>query len=338
MKPANEVDPKTILARRAEFSFLHPLYTGEVILPTEPINDLYLAVYRAVVLREIGVCFTGHSGAGKSSALDAIDAMLRVRMPTLCVINYDNHSHQVPSVRAFFKHFLNTIKHSNLCGETYDLRQRVVNWMVDEAHVSGLNVILLLADEAQEMKIEDFNFLKDVFNDLRRESVQLITIMMAQEPDFGKVIEKMKTARRLDLLGRFAMGVRHFRSFDCKEDLLNIMLRIDDSIYPEGSGITWTQFYFPEAYAAGFRLKNQLTPFMASIAAGAPKKRPTNFEYPARQIFLTIRIFMMDCARYDAPAMVLPPEAWSEAVEKARLQMAMEQTNSVSQEKWKVER
>src|SRR5471032_1231459 len=115
--------------RREEMGIHHPLMTKEVLLPTGPINELFLAVRRVVILRETGCCFTGHSGIGKSCALDVVEAMLQLQMPGLLVVKHDTHSQQVPSIRAFFKHFLTTIKHSQLRGETFDLRQRLVNWL-----------------------------------------------------------------------------------------------------------------------------------------------------------------------------------------------------------------
>ena len=47
---------------------------------------------------------------------------------------------------------------------------------------------LLLLDEAQSLTVEEFSFLKDVFNDLRRENIQLVTILMGQSPDLHRTV------------------------------------------------------------------------------------------------------------------------------------------------------
>jgi hypothetical protein len=310
--------------RRMQMIQNHPLMTTDVLLPTSPIKELFNAIHRVVILRETGCCFTGHSGVGKSCALDVVEAMLQLRIPGLCVVKHDTHSQQVPSIRAFFKHFLTTIKHSQLRGETYDLRQRLVNWLVDEGRLSGRNMIVLLIDEAQSMTIQDFNFLKDVFNDLSKDGVQLVSILMAQSPDFTAVVNALKHERRLDLIGRFMMRILPFRAYNCKTDLLEILQGIDKAIYPEGSGVTWTEFFFPEAFRAGFRLGSELEPFMESITANAPKACPLIFDFPARQAFLAIRTFMIDNAKLDAANMQIPTKAWFDAVEYAKLADAME--------------
>jgi type II secretory pathway predicted ATPase ExeA len=310
--------------RRTSLGIHHPLMTKQVLFPTQPINELFLAIRRAVVLRETSCCFTGHSGVGKSCALEVIDAMLQLQMPGLCVVRHDAQNAQVPSIRAFFKHFLHSVKHSELRGETYDLRLRLVNWLVDEGRLSGLNMVVLLIDEAQVLAMQDFNFLKDVFNDLSKEGLQLITILMAQEPDFSQVIDKLKHARRLDLIGRFAMRILPFRAYNCARDLSQILQSMDAAVYPEGSGITWTEFYFPAAYANGFRLQSQLDAFMSAITSSAPKSRPITFDFPARQAFVAIRAFMLDNAGADSTSMTLPGTVWQRAVEYAKIAEAME--------------
>jgi hypothetical protein len=62
---------------------------------------------------------------------------MQLQMPGLCVVRHDAQNAQVPSIRVFFKHFLNSVKHTELRGETYDLRLRLVNWLVDEGPSSG---------------------------------------------------------------------------------------------------------------------------------------------------------------------------------------------------------
>ena len=310
-------------SERTELAAHHPLLTQNVLLPTAPIEELCRVINRIVMLRETGCCFAAHSGVGKTSALDMVEAQIRIKMPKLCIVKHDTHNQQFPSIRAFFKHFLATIGHEEKRGETYDLRERVVNWLIDEARISGLNMILMSIDEAHAMAMQDFDFLKDVYNDLHRAGVQLITILMGQDPELSKVIEKLKHANRLDLIGRFAMRVLPFRAYNNLEDLTKILGGIDKAIYPEGSSISWTAFYFPKAFRHGFRLENEATSMMNAIAEVAPKTVSKNFGFPARQAFLAIRTFMMDNATFDTPDMRIPTDAWKNAVAYANLAEAI---------------
>jgi|GEM_PF-958069 len=324
--PASEQKPiyEEILKgkSRVELAVHHPLFTSRILLPTVPIEELYRVIKRVVVLRETGCCLTARSGVGKTAALEMVEAMIKRQMPDLVVFRHDTHNQQIPSIRAFFKHFLTTVGHVEKKGETYDLRERLVNCLVDDARISGRNMILLFVDEAHAMSVQDFNFLKDVYNDLDKQGVQLITVLMGQEPDFTKVIDGLKQAGRLDLIGRFAMRIIPFRPYRDLADLTKILSGIDAAIYPEGSQISWTAFFFPLAYKNGFRVENEAKALLEAIESVAPSgSRRRGF--PARQTFLAIRTFMLDNACYDSAELKLPPDAWKEAVRYAQLKQAI---------------
>jgi len=313
-----------IWKRRAELAFHHPITTRKVLMATPPIHEMFRVINRVVMLRDTGCCFVGPSGTGKTSALIVIEAMIKVRWPTLYVVRHHTHNNKVPSIRAFFKHFLSTLKHPERKGETIDLRQRLVNWLADEALLSGLNLVLLTIDEAQAMDVADFEFLKDVYNDLAEADVQLVTVLMAQSPDFDAVVTKLRHQRRLDLIGRFAMRIVPFRAYNSLEDITAILEFIDQAIYPEDSGITWTAFYFPEAFANGFRISSQSEKFYSAIAEITPGAKPSEICFPARQAFLAIKFICNEYAGYDSPELQLPNDAWNFAVQYAMIKEAME--------------
>ncbi|HEX7647781.1 MAG TPA: ATP-binding protein, partial [Noviherbaspirillum sp.] len=170
----------------------HPLFDHSVLLPTNAIEDVYRIVKRVVMLRETGCVFTGQSGVGKTDALARIRLMLQADFPGLCTFTHDAHNHEIASIRAFFKHFLTTVGQNEKKGETYDLRSRLIRLLVDESRISGMNLIVMFIDEANAMLLSDFLFLKDVYNDLSREGVQLITVLMGQDPDLKKVINDLR--------------------------------------------------------------------------------------------------------------------------------------------------
>lgn len=328
MPPFKQSQSKTrgssvpIAQERVKLAMQHPLFTQTVLLPTSPIEELYRIVRRIVVLRETGCCFTAWSGVGKTSALDMVLAMLKSQMPELCIVKHDTHNQQFPSIRAFFKHFLTSVGHKEQRGETYDLRMRLVNLLIDEARRSGMNMVLMSIDEAQAMKEQDFDFLKDIFNDLQRAGIQLVTILMGQDPELLDVIADLRAKRRLDLIGRFAIRVLRFRALNCLADLDRILSEIDRAVYPEGSTLTWSEFFFPQAYSAGFRLQNEAPKFMEAIRSIASVTESEIFDFPARQAFLAIRTFLIDNAMFDDRDMRLPEGTWKEAVAYAKLQEA----------------
>lgn len=299
----------------------HPLMSNDELLLTDPTTEAFLAIRRAVLLRETGLCFSAPSGSGKSSAIEIVQAMIKLKHPDLPVFVHSIHNHQVPSIRAFFQHFLDTVLQpvvpSEKAGETYNLRRRLVHTLVDDARLSGSNSILLLVDEAQAMLTSDFLFLKDVYNDLHSAGIEMTSVLVGQSPDLAKVIAGLRSANRADLIGRFAMRHLEFRCLRDENDIRTIFSAIDHAEYPRGSGISWTMAFFPYLWVnQGFRLENETEPFMRAFSEG--KEPREQFNIPARQAFLAIRAFVMDNARI-INGDPFAPDAWKSAVEYAKL-------------------
>jgi hypothetical protein len=247
--------------------------------------------------------------------------MLREELPGLATYRHETQNQQVPSVRAFFKNFLTTVKHTKFNGETFDLRLRVSNRLVDDARASGLDISVLLIDEANALSIQDFLFLKDIDNTLTNEGVKLVTIMMGQHPDFDGVLGRLHEEHRLDLVARFTIRRTKFRAYSSVQDLSAVLKGIDEAEFPPDSGVTWTQYFFPLAFLAGFRLENEAS----NLESALRKVTESGAEnaYPARQTFLAIRSLLVDNAAFDVAGMQLRPQAWAEAVEYARVQEAL---------------
>lgn len=313
---------------RMKYVNLHPFFT-EHIIKTTTISDFCDLVRKVVLVREQGCCFTARSGAGKTIALRALKQYLLENFPELVVHVYDTQNRQVPSVRAFFQHVLDAVHSFEMKGETYLLRMRLRNRLVDEARRAGMNVILLLVDEAQAMDIKDFQFLKDIDNAVRNENVQFITILMGQAPEFSAKQDEFISDRHLDLVGRFMMRMMAFPSLSTLEDIQTILEEMDNLIYPKESTWTWTQFFFPRAWANGFRMRNEAGNFFNALT-GMPNETRASYEFPARQTFLALRSFVVDNACYDKADMMLPPKAWDDAVVYAQLFLASKLSGSLN--------
>lgn len=302
----------------------HPAFHPNTALVTAPINELYQTVRHILLVRESGCCFTAPSGVGKTRAVMLLEHLLRERMPELVVIRHNSWNQQVPSIRAFFKHFLTAIGHPELRGETFDLRYRLVRRLSDLARAYQSPFVVLLIDEANAMRLEDFLFLKDIYNDLDRDGVQLVTIMIGQDPEFSDVIAHLREKGRSDLVSRFARRRLVFRAFSRKDDVATVFKQYDDAVWPAGSAQTWTQFFLPSAWDAGFRLENQVGAFFEAVSACSTVSVP-KVGFPARQFFTALRRFLTVQHYCDAPGVLPRPGAWADAVEFALLADAMAQ-------------
>ncbi len=320
--PQRFIDPQ---ARRDVLS-VHPVFKSSTVLPTLPIKKMVSVAKRAIFLQQRGICFGAESGAGKTTSLLGMKQAMEYEFPGLAVYHHDTQNQQVPSIRAFFQHFLDSVGHPELRGETYMLRTRLRNVLVDSGRRSGMNVVMLLIDEAQAMNEVDFKFLKDISNALNKGDVALVTILAGQEPQFSRVREKLISDGHLDLVGRFLMRKIPFAGYTTKEDVESILANMDKQEYPPGSGWTWTQFFFPKAWQTGFRLKDQIDALFEALA-NLPQAEQGNVRFPARQVYQAVHGLLIDYAGHDAPNMVLPAGAWKKVVTDAQVENALNFAN-----------
>jgi hypothetical protein len=317
------------LEKRRELFPLHPLIKTSVALPTPPIGELYVDLKRVVLLRDTGCCVTAPSGFGKSFALSLIRSQFEADFPGLPVYQHSVFIHRVESVRAFFKHFLETARNGNTAGETYDLRSRLAHTLVDDTRYSDFGLVLLLVDEAQDMLMSDYGFLKDVYNALADEGVRLIVILMGESPRFERQLTQLISDVRPDLINRFTRRQFAFRPMRTVKDIQVVLREIDNATFPKSPAVKWTEFFFPNAFRAGFRLENECKRFADALArVNEPRGEATG--YPAKQIFSAIRAFVVDNAGGDAPDMTLADAAWDRAVLWAKMQDALKLANAAA--------
>jgi hypothetical protein len=304
----------------------HPLITGKTLIPTEPVAAFCRKVHTGVILRQQGLCFTAVSGTGKTSALHFVKDYLETQIPRLVVYSHSTQNVQVSSIRAFFKGFLNSINTDDLNGETPNLRKRVVKKIEDDAMASGHGMAVLLIDEAHVMKMNDFYFLKDTMNALDKVQIGLVTVLMAQSPEFDGVYNAMKEANKLDLFARFALYRTPFQSLRTFNDLKKIFEHIDNAEYSADFPVKWTEFFFPIAYSWGFRLADEAKKFF-DIFVRLCSEWDVPVEFPARQAFYVLRAFLANTASFDSRDMVVPDEVWSNAIREGKMTEALAVSN-----------
>jgi hypothetical protein len=308
----------------------HPLITGKTLIPTKPVADFCKRIYRGVMLRQQGLCFTAISGTGKTSALFYAKEYLENHLPELVVYTHSTHNYQVDSIRAFFKFILESVGVKDLSGETADLRTRLVRKIQDDANASGLNMAVLFIDEAQKMSIKDFYFLKDTINDLDKARVGFVTVLMAQAPDFDEVYNLMKTNHKLDLFSRFALYRTTFESLRTLEDVTNLFVHIDETKYSVDFPVRWTEFFFPIACSWGFSLASEAKNFHETFVKSC-NDLGLPVEFPARQTFFVIRAYLTLYASLDAKDMTLPKDGWEDAIAEGKMAEALAVANQNSE-------
>lgn len=312
------VDADEVLKNRAEYFDAHPLLVGKQILPTPLLLRLLATVKPLVLLRATGCWLSGPSGIGKSSAETFLEAWLPKCSPLIQVVRYNGQTQSQLSVRGFHQRMLIALKVARLSGETIPLRDRVQNALLERARRNRKPLIVLLIDEGQAMNVGEFYFLKDLGNDFAPTEAQIVTIMMGQEPGTSQFVEELK----LDVKSRFGLRRLLFPAYSTVEDFAGLLGAIDRAVYPQNTDLTWTRFFLPQAYDAGFRLEGQAANLVSALRAIVGGKARI---YPVREVMQGVRFLVSTTlAAIDGPQMKVPEDAWKKALEFGMVREACE--------------
>lgn len=148
------------------------------------------------------------------------------------------------------------------CGErTGDTarRNRIISAMFALAQDRHSDCILVFLDEAQNWGVHELTYFRDICNILDHFNLRPITILFGS-PDILSQRDTLLQMKREDLVARFMMRPYAYNGIESLEDTIQLLKGYDDpdiSEYPVGSGISYTQFFCPQAYRSGWRLSGE---------------------------------------------------------------------------------
>jgi len=159
------------------------------------------------------------------------------------------------------------------------MRDRLVSFMAARAMQSGDRRVLLIIDEAQNLKTRHYNWLIGIHNMLDLLGVNLIVLLVGQN-DLLARRNAFVRAEMNQIVGRFMLHAHEFRGVRSAEDLHETMKSYDERTeYPAGSGWSFTRYFAPQSFGTGWRLAHLSTEFWHAFReaqAVGPKGRRTD--------------------------------------------------------------
>ena len=242
---------------RAALFETHPVQTREFHSPTPPVCRAFDIMCHIIASGAPGCAFIAYPRFGKTWATEYCQRRLKEAFPKLPVILYVAHEEQRPTAARLYGELLQQSALAEVCAAPRPVpRQALARawWVL--AQDQGAKTIVLLGDEMQRLKPDEFTWLIDLTNDLHRMHVRVVSISFAQ-PELESHRNVFRQTRRGDILGRFMTRFIAFEGISSASELRSVMDTYDDPAeheYPQGSGCSFTQFYLPRAYAKGWRL------------------------------------------------------------------------------------
>ena len=293
----------------------HPLHDRRYRLPTPPIEALYTLITDALDRRRPGVMVYGRSRLGKTTAIAYIEALLAVDRPDLPVVTLRCRFKRVPSETAFFSNFLAAVRHKATTGrDAEQMRQRLVHRMGEMADAKNATQILLFADEAQNFSNCEYEWLRDVHDDLQQWGKTLLVVLVGQ-PELHGQKATFQRSNSMHIVSRFMVHELAFRGARDAQDCATCLQGYDQQEFPANSGWTHTRFFFPMAYAAGFRLAGEgAALWYAFLQAHNSTLWPEPLEIGMEFFTAAVEHLMLNHAHQDEAGFRPSIELWAQAV------------------------
>lgn len=238
---------------------LHPLLLQSYALYTAPIDEMCKQVERWVDARITGAYIYGLSRIGKSKAVrDWFPALLRESYgDRLAVFRLIYAQQNQSSQLSFLKRIAHGINHNHIkASGASDLEWRIASYFIVRGLKATLRQVVLFVDEAQYMTEIEFHTLCNLQNLVEDAGVRLSVIAVGTH-QIQQQSQTFILAHNAHLSARFLAHRARFRGIRSAGELRYVLNGYDETTdWPEGSGTSYTKYFFPGAYENGFRLAN----------------------------------------------------------------------------------
>jgi len=191
---------------------------------------------------------------GKSTARRYLTRTLPGRVPGLETVAHECHHSTRPNEGEFFSDILLSVGHNDpFSGTVSRKRHRLVSRLATIADQGSRNHLVFFADDAQNLLEAQYEWLMDLHNELREQQIAFSTFLFGQSELLNQRSAFLAADKR-QLVGRLMVHDFAFSGIKSEAELRYCLCGYDKTEHPSDSGWSFTRYYFPEAYAAGWRL------------------------------------------------------------------------------------
>ncbi|WP_144142447.1 ATP-binding protein [Paraburkholderia sp. BCC1884] len=295
----------------------HPVMRGQYTVPTPMLIDAHEEARDRVWSRRTGVVFYGETRAGKTTCAKSIRDDLRAEFAGVFVTMASARRSLRPKQGHVSRLILEGCNHV-LASRTDPealLRNVITDIKTMLANVNGDQFVLVM-DEVNLLNEFDLTELLEIHNIFWMDGIKMTTISFGQ-PEVLDVISALHKTGQRQIIARFFRKPIPFCSCTSEETLAKVLHSLDDDTeWPEGSGWTYTYFFFPRAFRNGFRLATFAGAIWRALVKALPEQSPS---FTMEAIALTINGLYIGMKNRDISNLILSDEDIENALASADL-------------------
>jgi hypothetical protein len=298
----------------------HPVQTTRYLLLTPAIEALNAAICQWIENRVPGAMVYGKPRFGKTRAIKYLSLLLLEKFgEALPIMTLSCFDYTRPREGAFFEDLLRASGHA-LCasGNASAKRQRLNEYLVEKVERSSQNRLILFIDEAQQLHEQHYKWLIDLHNQLDRNNIALIVLLVGQE-ELVHQFSAFQLTKKTQIIGRFMVHQFHFQGIRNEKDIRICLTNYDvNSEYPPGSGFSFTRYYFPAAFQSGLRLEVYAPMvWQAFREVREENQLPLKAEIPMQYFCRTVEDVLSRFGTLEELSGELSLAQWKEAINKS---------------------
>lgn len=299
----------------------HPLVTTDYVAVTPSLPKVLAEVVDAVMLHKGSLVFKAYPRMGKTTACRFVVAALSQHLAfadrfvlRVSADTKEERKRRENIVRIMAKALdLKVASRAPLAS----IRDDVANFIESRLRNRGGRHWVLCLDEIQTLTIEEFQDLQYLQNGLALHNIDTTLIGFGQT-QIDHLVTLLDGQKRAELTARFLCNVKDLPHCSEPAWMAETLKGYDEHFtYPEGSGCTYTQFFLPRAYAAGFRMNEIASDIYQVMSSSA---RASNLPVlPTALIFDVFRLILIRAMKEDAGIFSITKLNIKNAIEEARL-------------------
>jgi hypothetical protein len=309
---------------------LHPLATGHYRIATPSIQAMYKMVERCLHYRIQGAIIYGTPRLGKTQAIEYVRLLLARQFPRYT--SYHARCEHKPrhAEGPFLSNLLEAVGDpSPANGGNPAKRTRLTAKIREAAARTGGQVVVLFCDEAQRYDNDECEWLRDVHDALDRIGIRLFTFLVGQQELLRRKTD-FQMAGKVQIVARLMVEEMAFRGIRSADEVATCLLGYDETEYPEGSGWSYTRFYLPKGFDAGYRLIHEAPVIWDSFLAAHHKANLAGaLEIPMEYFARAVEIVLKDSILDDRDGFSLSAHIWMRAVHDSAYVQAQQASSRV---------
>jgi len=230
----------------------HPIQQRSYTIPTPRIERTYRIVREMVWARRPGIVFYAIPQSGKTTCAEAIEDLIQEEFPQIYVVNILVQRTKKENEKWVPKLILSAMGHAaSPRDDPIDLLNNVVAHIRVQLSIRRGNLCVLILDEMQCLNADHYFQLLQLSNALFQHKIRMTTIGFAQ-PEIHHRYNGFLCRDNRQFIARFLSDLYPFEGCESQSELEKILKFYDQySEYPEGSRISYTQYFLPQAVEAG---------------------------------------------------------------------------------------